>query len=102
MTRVFVRRQHDRSRVKIAMDQRLGARQELEFARLRRDLHRRIAFERLLFRIEIGARPAIERRLAIGVGEDEVLGDLAERGIGRKQRDARLVLVRASQQARKC
>src|SRR3984957_15035572 len=59
-----VRREHDRSGMEIAVNQGLRARQELIFARLRRDLQRRVALEGLFQRIEIRAVPAIEGGLA--------------------------------------
>ena len=82
------------------MDQRLGGGHELQFQSLRGDFQRAVALERLLLRVEMGPRPAVERRLAIGVGEDEILGDLAQGRVRREQRDARFVLGRRSGQRR--
>ena len=82
------------------MDQRLSAGHELQFERLRGDLQRAVALERLLLGIEPGSRPAVERRLAIGVGEDEILGDLAQRRVRGEQLDARLVRGRRPRQRR--
>ena len=78
--RVFAR-QHDRAGVQIAVDQRLSARHELIFAALRGDFQRAVPLERPLVRVEIRPRPAIERRFAIGIGEDEIFCDLAERDV---------------------
>ncbi len=49
-------------------------------------------------RVEIRPRPAIERRFAIGVGENEILGNFAERGVRREQLRARFMLRRRSRE----
>ena len=87
-------RRHDRAGVQVAVDQRLGAGQEPIFQRLRGDLDRAVALERSLLRIEPGLRPAIERRLAIRIGEDQILGDLALGVFGANSASLRLVLGR--------
>ena len=70
--------------------------QELVFARLRRDLERRVGLEGALVGVELRAGPAVERRLAIGIGEDQVLGDPAELDIAREQLEPALVLGRGA------
>ena len=80
--------------MQIAVDERLRVGEELIFARLRRGLEDRVGLERALVGVEMRTGPAVERRLAIGIGEDQILGDAAELDIAREQLEAALVLGR--------
>ena len=70
--------------------------EELVLARLRRDLERRVGLEGALVGVELRAGPAVERRLAVGIGEDQILGDPAELDIAREQLEPALVLGRGA------
>ena len=54
-------------------------------------LRTEFGLERALVGVEMRTGPAVERRLAIGIGEDQILGDAAELDIAREQLDAALV-----------
>jgi hypothetical protein len=70
-------RHHDRSGVKIAVDQRFRTRHEFELEPRDRNVQVEVFAEGDSGRIEPGRGPAVLRGLEIGLGKDQVLGDLA-------------------------
>ena len=74
------------------MDQRFRCVQELELEPRDRDVQVEVFPERGRGRIEPGLRPAVLLGHAVGIGEDQVLGDLAQRMVARERRDPLLLL----------
>ena len=77
------------------MDQRFRCVHELELEAGNRDMQIEVFAEGGRGRVEPGLRPAVLLGHAIGIGEDQVLGDLAQRMVAGERRDALLLLAAA-------
>ena len=78
--------------MQVAVDQRLGVGQELVVcAPAPRPSTAPSVSKARCGGVELRAGPAVERRLAPGIGEDQVLGDPAELDIAREQREPALL-----------
>ena len=84
---------HDRAGMQVAMHQRLGVGGEHMLQLLRFDLEVAVGAQFGDDGVELRRGVPVHRRFVIGVGEDEVLGDVAELGIVGKQRQ--ILLARA-------
>ena len=85
-------RHHDRAGVEVAVDQRFRCGQEFELQPRDRGVQVEVFPEGGRRRIEPGLRPAVLLGLAVGIGEDQILGDLAERMVAGERGDALLLL----------
>ena len=74
------------------MDQRFRCVQEFELEPRDRDVQVEVLAEGGRGRIEPGRGPAILLGLAVGIGEDQILGDLAQRVVARERGDPLLLL----------
>ena len=70
------------------MDQRFRGVQELELEARNRGVQVKVFAERGGGGVEPRLRPAVLLGHAVGIGEDQVLGDLAERMVAGERRDA--------------
>ena len=89
-----LRRQHDGAGVQVAMQHGFGGGEELELEARDGDLQVAILAPARGIGIELRRGPAVELRHAVGIGEDQVLGDLAQRGVAGEGGDHRLLPVR--------
>lgn len=87
-------RDHDRAGVQVAVEQRLGARHELQLQPGDRDVEVHILAKLCGERIEIRRSPAVLLGDAVRIGEDQILGDLAQRMVAGESCDALLLLGR--------
>ena len=94
MTRVSVVGHHDRAGVQVAVQQRLGIGGEQVLQPLRLDLEVAVGAQFRHQRIELRRGVAVHGCLEIRIGEDQVLGDVAEFGIVGEQRQVFLALAR--------
>ena len=85
-------RHHDRSGVKIAVDQGFRMAHEFELEPRDRDVQVEVFAKGGGGRIEPGRRPAVLFGLAVGLGKDQVLGDLAQRVVAGERGDPLLLL----------
>ena len=85
---------HDRAGMQVAMQQRLGIGGEHMLQPLRLDLEVAVGAQFGDEAVELRRRMPVHRRFEIGVGEDQVLGDVAELDIVGEQRQIRLAIAR--------
>ena len=84
---------HHRAGMEIAMDQRFGRGEEFVLEPRDGELEGDIGAELGGDAVELGRGPAVALGDAIGIGEDQILGDLAELGIAGEDRRQRLLLA---------
>ena len=77
--------------MQIAVDQRLGGGQEFQLEPRHRHMQVAILAELRRIGVELRRGPAVQFRYAIGVREDQILGDLAQGRVAREGGDHRLL-----------
>ena len=87
------RRRHDRAGVKVAMNERFGAAQEFELHRLGRRLERAVGADFQGDIVELRRRPVVQLGVAVGIGEHQILSDLAQLGVGAEHRNPSLLFA---------
>ena len=88
----LVLRHHDRAGVQVAMDHRFRRCQELQLQPRDRDMQIEVLAEARRSRIEPRRGPAVLLGPAVGIGEDQILGDLAQRMVAGERGDPFLLL----------